>query len=217
MNRRKKNRKIIIIAILVTMVVGLSLGFAVFSNNLIIKSSATVNSDPSTFLVKFSNNSTSASTGNVVGVQSGGATAGTASLNATQISNVTATFKKPGQSVTYTFYARNDGQFDAYLESITFANATGSNPIKCDAKTGTTANLVTEACKGMKVTVTVGDTSPKITATNASNSDIDGHKLLKNGHETVVVKIEYTGTAVADGDFTVTIGDITLNYSSQDL
>ncbi len=219
MRRNRNNRKIIVAAILVAAVVGLSLGFAVFSNTLAIKSSATVNTDSSTFNVKFSINNTGVTGGSVTGSTTGGASADNATISDTQITGLKAKFTKPGQTVTYTFYARNNGQFTAYLNSITYANATGgSSPIKCTAGSNTTASYVASACNGINVTVTAGEGSTIATATNKSNSDIDAHALAKSTGEKVVVKIEYaSGSAVADGDFTVAIGDITLNYGSQDL
>ena len=65
----------------------------------------------------------------------------------------------------------------------------------------------------ISVSVTVGATGPVTT----TNSNITGHSLAIDAHETVTVKIEYaSGGDTADGDFTVAFGDIALLYSSVD-
>ncbi len=214
---KNKSSKIIAIIALIVAVIGLSLGFAAFSRVLTIKSSAEVTPDETEFAnnVKFVTSDGEGST--VTGSNTGNATSEEATLVDNQISNIKAHFTKPGQSVTYSFKVKNESSYDAYLKSITFDNATsGTSAIKCTEKEGTTASLVEAACRGIKVTVTVG-TDPKAVATNGSNDEIDEHKLAKNTDETVTVKIEYeVGSEVADGNFDVAIGDIKLNYSTQD-
>ena len=215
---KNKSTKIISIIALIVAVIGLSLGFAAFSRVLTIQSSATVNPSSSDFVVKFSTSDSEQKDGQVTG-SGNGATAEAATISGTQITGLKAKFTKPGQSVTYSFYARNESDYNAYLKSINIANAgSGSTTISCSAISDASPTLVQAACKGIHVTVTVGEGSGKQgIATDNSNDSIDGHLLAKKtGSEPVVVKIEYNGTDVADGDFNVTIGDITLNYSTQD-
>ncbi len=217
---KNKGTKIIAIIALIVAVIGLSLGFAAFSSILTIQSSAEVTPDETDFSnnIKFV---TTEGSGNSVTASGQGATGDNATLGDSQISNIKAHFTKPGQSVTYSFKVKNESSYDAYLKSIIFGNANGdSKPIVCKAADGTDASLVEEACKGIYVTVTVGEgDGTKAVATNGSNDEIDEHKLAKKlGEEPVTVKIEYkTGSGVADGKFDVVIGDVKLNYSTQDL
>ena len=213
---RDRNSKILAIIALTVAVIGLSLGFAAFSQTLTIHSSAEVKPDQTAFNVKFSSSEESLATEEITGVPGGeaGATADPATISGTEISGLKAKFTKPGQDVTYTFYVRNEGEYDAYLKSITYQNASGvGTSINCKPGSDTDAGLVATACEGMKVTVTVNSTE----TTTQSNSSISEHKLAKGEGEEVKVKIEYTaGSGVADGDFTVEIGDIELLYKSQD-
>ena len=213
----RSSRVIAVIALCVG-VVGLTLGFAAFSNSLTISSSASVTPDASTFNVDFSSSNDSVVAGKVSPVTNPGTVVGTDATidntNAPTISNLSATFTKPGDSVTYTFYARNAGEYEAFLKSINFNNvASGSTTKKCTAGGGTTDALVQAACESITLSVKVGSES----AVTGTTADISGHSLAKNSSETIVVKIEYTaGGALADGDFTVEFGDVSLTYSSVD-
>lgn len=83
----------------------------------------------------------------------------------------------------------------------------------CTAAEGTSDALVQGACNGISVKVKVGNEAE----TNGSIADISGHSLAKATGDPVVVTIEYEKNASrADGDSTVSFGDITLNYSSVD-
>ncbi len=227
--RYNKNTKIIIIMVLTIGVIGLSIGFSAFSKNLDINSTATVTPDPSNFKVLFSTQRDSLQAGDVVGSGNGvsGYVAGNATLTGTQISGINAIFTQPNQRADYTFYARNEGEYDAYLKSINYANVTNySAPIKCTAKPGTSQALVDEACKYIKVNVHVGDgykvsnascDSTNTICTSTTLTDINNHKLIKKTAEQVNVEIwYYVWGAVADGDFTIEVGNITLTYSSSD-
>ena len=130
---KERSSKVIAIVALLVGVVGLSLGFAAFSNSLTISSSAKVEPTGETFDVDFSSSSSETLTDAVQGVSTPSTVVATdATINNTgnpTISGLGATFTEPGQSVTYTFYARNTGEYKAYLNSITFKNAQGgSNP-----------------------------------------------------------------------------------------
>ena len=124
------------------------------------------------------------------------------------ISNLKATFTEPGQSATYSFYSYNAGEYVAYLESIVF-----SGTKTCTAKEGTTQTLVDSACNGISLSVKVGSE----TATKTSVTSVTGHTLGVGAAEEVVVTISYDdGSALADGDFDVTLPDIVLTYDSVD-
>ena len=209
-----KSYKIIAIAALIIGVIGVSLGYAAFSNTLTISSSANVRPDASGFNVDFSSSSSAVQTNDITPTLSAvatGFTATDAEIDNTSdpvISNLSATFTEPGQSATYTFYAYNAGEYTAYLNSIVFS---GSKT--CTAKTGTTQSLVDSACTGITLSATVGSEA----ATTTSVASVTSHSLAKGAAEQITVVISYAdGSAIADGDFDVTLPDIVLTYDSVD-
>ena len=108
MERKDSTRIIAIIAVVVA-VIGLSVGFAAFSNTLTIKSSANVTPSATDFDVNFSNSNTAEQAGDVTGVGTNNATGDTATIDNTDsptISGLKANFTEPGQTVTYSFYAQ---------------------------------------------------------------------------------------------------------------
>lgn len=216
----EKNRGIQITAIvaLVIGIVGLSIGFAAFSNVLNIQTSANVKPDSSTLNVDFSTAEDKMEIAEII------PTATPSSLVTTNgvidnsgdptISKLSATFTEPGQSVVYKFYAYNAGELNAYLKSIVFSNVIGQNTTKtCTAGQGTTDALVQKACDKISVKIKVGNELE----TTTGKASITGHALSKGNGELVTVTLEYeAGADRADGDFTVAFGNITLNYSSVD-
>lgn len=220
MEKDRKARVVAIAALLVG-VVGLSLGFAAFTNTLTIKSSAEVKVDESVFNVDFSKSTSSVVDGSVTptldptngpaGFTGGAATIDNSKAGAPEIKDLKATFTTPGQKVTYSFYTYNVGDLKAYLTGVNFAS-----PAKtCTAKTGTTQSLVDAACNGISITLKLGSESFTESKARAAFTTATAHDLEKSGSEAVVVEITYAAnSAVADGDFDVAFGDITLNYSS---
>ena len=210
--KNNKNNKTIIIVSLIVAVALVSIGFAAFSSKLNITSTATVKPNSSSFNVLLSSSNTSQISGSVSATTILGATADNATINATTISGLKAKFTEPGQSVTYTFYAHNAGEYTAYLRNIIFGNATGANTSKsCTADQDTTESLVTQACDGISLSVQLGTAITNITTA------LSNHPLLKDEYEPIIVTIAYSSTASrADGDFSVTFGDISLEYSSVD-
>lgn len=218
---KDRRARVIAIAALLVGVVGLSLGFAAFSNTLTIKSSAEVTVDESVFNVDFSKQAASVVDGKVTptldptngpaAFKGNDATIDNSAAGAAVIKDLHATFTAPGQKVTYSFFTKNAGALKAYLTNVTFAT-----PVKtCTAKTGTTQSLVDTACNGINITMTLGSESFTETKARANFATATAHDLEAAGSEAVTVVIEYaTGSAQADGDFDVSFGDITLNYSS---
>lgn len=214
---KNKGSKIIAIVALVVAVFGLTLGFAAFSNTLTISSSAYVSPSSDNFKINFSTSSTSAtSTGNVTGSPTGAATAGTATLAGTTVSGIKANLTAPGETVSYTFYTHNTGEYDAFLNSITFENVAGqSAPKVCAAvdQANTTASLVSAACEDISISVKVGSDA----AVSGSKATISNHKLLKTANEAIIVTITYAANGDrADGAFNVSFGDLKLVYGTVD-
>lgn len=215
---KNRNAQVIAIVALVVAVLGLSVGFASFSNVLNIQSSANVKPDSSTLNVDFSSSIDSVTVAEITPTATPNSIVTT---NATidnsadpTISNLSATFTEPGQSVVYKFYAYNAGKLNAYLKSIVYANVAGSNATKvCTAKEGTTDALVQKACENILVKVKVGNELETATG----KASITGHSLAKKTGEMITVTLEYAaGAERTDGDFSVAFGNITLNYSSAD-
>ncbi len=209
-----KGYKALAIAALLLGIVGVSLGYAAFSNTLTISSSAEVKPDASSFNVDFSSSSSAVETDNITPTLNknvDGFTATAATIDNTSdptVSNLKATFTEPGQSATYTFYAYNAGKYVAYLNSIVFQ---GSKT--CTAKTGTTQALVDTACTGITLSAKVGSES----ATTTSVASLTSHSLATDAAEQVIVTITYAdGSGQADGDFDVTLPSIVLTYDSVD-
>lgn len=213
---RGRRLQIITIIVLTICVIGLSIGFAAFSNVLNIKPNATVSPSSNSFNVDFSSKEDEVVISEITPIVSPtNLTASKAVIDNTgapTISNLNATFTKPGQSVTYEFYAYNDGELDAFLKSIIYSNVTGESSNKvCTAAVGTTDSLVQSACTG--ISVKVGNESSTI----GSVASISNHSLVKKTGEKIIVIIEFSENAqVTDGDFSVSFGDIALNYSSVD-
>ena len=216
----EKNRKVQVIAVfaLVIAIVGLSIGFAAFSSVLNIQTSANVKPDSSTMNVDFSSAQDKVEVAEIIPTATPNSLVTTNAVidNSVDptISNLSATFTEPGQSVTYKFYAYNAGKLNAYLKSIVFGNVAGQNTTKiCTAGQGTTDALVQKACEKISVKVKVGNEIE----TTTGKASITGHTLAIDNGELVTVTLEYeAGADRADGDFTVAFGDITLNYSSVD-
>ena len=143
---RDRSAKIIAIVALCVAVVGLSIGFATFSNNLTIKSNAKVKPNASDFDVNFSTSNTSELDGTVSGIGTNSATAEDATIDNSDSPTITglkANFTEPGQKVTYSFYAHNAGKYVAYLNNVTYANVSGKTATKvCTAGVGTDATMV---------------------------------------------------------------------------
>ena len=227
---KDRNTKVITIAALVIAVIALSIGFAAFASTLTINTSARV-TPTDTFSVKFASRVTGSNNSftdfdvtpdvAVTSTADNGAVAGTPEINNSNvknptIGNLTAAFTQPGQSVTYTFYVVNDGNYDAYLTNVVFNNASNHDSFrKCLSNASSdnpaTQSLVDSVCNNITFTMSIGNASGIVESQTLTN-----HLLLKNHYEEVTVTIAYTGSAYADGAFTVSFGDIGLNYSTID-
>ena len=203
MEKSRKTNKIILILLLV-LIIGLSIGFAAYGRELKITTGATVQGDEAGFKVVFSTTQDEATAGTIE--KDGYAGALTIGADSTELKDFKATFTAPGQTATWNFYAYNDGKFDAFLNKVTVGEITAT------PKNGTDAAKVTEALKGISVKIEVGTSefteTKELTAT---------HELEIGKGEPVTLTIEYaSNSAIADGDFDVTVGDIILHYNSVD-
>ena len=249
---KKRGNQVMAIAALFIAVIGLSLGFAAFSNTLTISSSASVTPDASIFDVNLSSVAATTTDGAVVPVKSPSnyeagsfnatnftatnATIANEALTQGQTTNAAITglranFTEPGQTVTYSFYARNDGKLEAFLNSVLFTEVESGKTHTCAIKKDgvaeenrATQSLVDAACAAISYKVSVGGV--EFTGTTADKqTNTTGKKLTVQGTDNdrtpVVVTITYAaentlGEYRVDGPMTVTFGDIVLTYGSVD-
>lgn len=215
MEKNRSGQFIALLALIVA-IVGVSVGFAAFSSALSIQSSANVKPDQNTLNVDFSSSATAVETNAIKPTTTPDTVVATDATidNSTDpvIRNLSATFKEPGQKAVYTFYAYNAGELEAFLKSIVYENVSSETSNKvCTAGEGTTDALVQKACKGISLKVKVGTEAE----TSSGIASISNHSLGKAKSEEITVTLEYASDATrADGDFTVSFGDVTLNYSS---
>jgi len=209
---KERGSKVIAIIALCIGIVGLSLGFAAFSSNLVIEPSANVTPDSSSFKVVFSKVATSEQAGTLSPILGNGASAtiNNTSNDTPTISNLKANFVSPGETTKYEFYAYNAGEYQSYLTNITFNNVTGTELTKtCTPESGTTKALVDAACEGITMYINIDGLLADATM-NTSGHSIDQAKAHK-----VVITINYDSNAArADGPFTVSFGDIQVKYMS---
>ena len=228
-----KNRQGLTIATLIVAIVGLSIGFAAFSNTLTISSSATVN-PTNTMRVVFSKSASSEVTGAAHSVLPNNSTYGDgATIDNSQSQNsilkdLHAKFTAPGQSVTYNtdLYVTNVGNYKAQLTGIEFQNVTGEQSWKkCvkatkdsnnqDLASGqmATSSLVDAACEGITISVTIG-TALNVTPTSLDKT-LDNQIINVGSSLRASVTISYTsGSAYVDGPMEVTFGNIVISATS---
>ena len=208
----EKDRKIKIISIvaLVLAVCGMSLGFAAFSTSLKLSSSAMVTPDDATFSVKFSTNKDELVVDDVVPSEiSSGLTASNGVIDnsaAPTLKNLSVEFTTPGQYVEYTIYARNEGEYIAYLNNVYF-----DGQKKCSADEGVEKSLVDSACSAINLLVYVNGEE------YTDTTEISGHSLAKGAGDEVKIRISYdeSGQAMTDA-FNIKFGNIAMIYSTID-
>ena len=215
MENNDKFVKYIAIIALLFAVVGISVGFAAYTNTVNIKATAVVGSNPVIPVAALSTDPSQQDPGNVVPTTTGGATGDTGVLGNDTIQNMKAHFTTPGQTVTYSFYGYNGSTFLSYLNSVVF----GSKSCNTTGLSNPATNGVSAACDDIIMTITVGTGASQATFTT-DNTNVSGHSLAAGASEPIVVTISYLdGTGhghVADGEFNVDFGTTVLTYSTVD-
>ena len=226
---RKSKKFEIIILIIVIIILLLCFWIYLISREVKIKNKPTVRPSDSDVNIVFSpiqdiedieekDEGKETSKSEIKGVSNSGDSGGTAEVvtnDESTIANLQVRFTKPGQEVTYTFYSHNKSKYDAYLDTITYANVNGGNFFKqCRAidPKNTNRYLVSSACESISMIVKAGSN----VITDGSVTGIKDHKLPSGGSEKVVITVKYdkNGTLV-DGDFVVEFGSVTLTYLSK--
>ena len=219
----KNNGKTIAVVSLVVAVFALAVGFATFSANLTIDSSATVvPGDQFSPYVKWKENSISCQ--KVAGNANAAATSvGSFDTDRVAWSGVTIKLIEPGDSVSCSATVENTSSFVAYLRSITTSAA-----LSCAAGTTTDdispATNASDVCPWLRLDIEAGTGTPATafaTSTAAAAGSFSGAQALSvpatNGEQNVKFTLTYrndTGVVLANGTVAVTIPTITLNYKT---
>lgn len=111
-NNNGREMKILVVAALIISIVAIGIGFAAFSETLTINGSASVQT--STWKVKFSELGTATLTGTASEVTK-------PTLSDTTIGTYNATFKTPGDSVSYKIKVSNTGSYNAKITTATIS------------------------------------------------------------------------------------------------
>ena len=193
-----KGFKVGVLVALIAMIVVVGVGFAAFTTTLNINGTAKV--EASSWNVHFYQDPTGCAltnhcftTGNTQsGISSTTTIVSAPILTDTTISDWNVTFKTPGDNITYEFYVKNDGSFDAKISTLELPTPT------C---TGTGENAEADAanvCKHLEyklvneygVPVAVGETLRKTTG-------------LKNYYLKLQYKDDVTDAELPKGEVTI--------------
>ena len=218
--KKEKTSKFLEITALVVAIIGLTVGFAAYSGTIQIEYEYHVAPNQATFNVNLTSNPHKIVVGKITPTTTGGAVGGRATIDDAKdpvIRHLHAVFSKPGQTVTYKFYARNIGEYKAYLNNIIFNNIEKTNSFKnCyvskNGKVEPSDETVKKICDGISISVKVGNLEP----TTKSIYNINNHTIKTGTYEEIIVTISYNGDVNSSSQFSVDFGDITLNYSSID-
>ncbi len=231
---RERSGKVIAIATLLVGILGLSLGFAAFSTRLNIASVAEVDVDASVWKVGFSTVNSDITSGTVSG-QTNSTANGALGLTQFVISQATnATLNTTnGSKVEYDFFIVNDGDLDAYLNSVVMGTISCSYNSSATPRTtdeghtsitaGTGSISDTDCRKLFGATLTIGS-SNYTDGQSVTSGFADTNKLAKpSGSPTYVaakLTIAYKNDSLAtvtdapNGDFTVSLSDSVVTYGS---
>ena len=217
MEKQRKYKLFSIIALMFA-VVALSVGYAAFSKVLTITAGAIVKPNEEDFKIVASGSETDPNVTKVIPVLSGEVTATDGVIvNDVGVSTVSlaVNFTGPGQSVSYSFYIHNIGQYDGYLKKLEFLPAEGETLNKvCVADEGTDETLVAQACESIEIAVIAGIGGQGLTFYETTEFP-KNISILKSEYGTGKLIITYNEDGVkADGPFTVKIGGISVCYSS---
>ena len=204
----------ITIVVLLIVIITLGVGFSAFSTMLNISSSASVTPNSGDFNVGFYTGTTFNNYDEMIYVKTyNGAEQPTVYIThgTDEISGFSPYFSDRGQYVEYLFNIGNNGMYDAYLKEISFKDFDNGSNKKCSGNGWSTESLVQQACEGISVSISVD--SKEITSTTSLNNMV----ISPGEFLPVVVTISYASDAVlTDGAFSVSFGDLVLDYSTVD-
>lgn len=199
-NNNGREMKILVVAALIISIVAIGIGFAAFSETLTINGSASVQT--STWKVKFSELGTATLTGSAAEVTK-------PTLSDTTIKTYNATFKTPGDSVSYKIKVSNTGSYNAKITTATISVPS------CTGKAGeATADAdATKVCDKLTYTL-VYDTDD----TQSAGQAVAVGDTLKAGEtRPMVLTLKYAeftdATLLPAADVSISNLGVTLVYS----
>ena len=217
--RYDRKIKMLSIIALVLAITGMSLGFAAFSSTLTISSSATVTPNSDDFKITWHSDENDLFSTSITAVGINGCSGSPAIIsndNNLSISNIHASFTKPGQTIAYNFFATNSGKYTVYGDTMSQANVSGTEQqIYCSIPEGSNATLelVEAACDDISVHLGAGSNS--IINSELPFGKLTNFYLFSDNTIPVVLLIKYAEDGdMADGPFNVQFGDISITYTS---
>lgn len=179
---------------LIVAIVGLTVAYAAMSSTLTISGNATMKTASWNVAFDPTINSVVASGYNN---NTAGIVCGTAKVDATTITNISAAFSKPGDTCTYKFKIKNTGTIDARLSSII------TNPPSGIVCNGSNTNAM--EC---------GNITYKLTYDTATGGNLTvGDSLVKtSGEEIVILTISYTGEQLNSAEVVHSDASFVLTY-----
>lgn len=221
--KKDRHTKTMTIIVLFLACVGLTMGFLAFSTTFVVEPIAYVFPDGSDFKLvlygydysksrnpeKFDDLSINVSDPfRIVGAKS--AKQAKIDNSLFSISNLHATFTRPGQSVSYAFIVRNEGGCDAYLNNIKFDVVNNSN-VKRQCISESNSNLIVNACDDINLSVEI-----KGKEYFDNDSLMNSNIMIKKGKFIeffVHINYEQSNDRV-DSELLVNFGDVLLNFST---
>ena len=233
---KERNGRIIAIIALVVAVAGLSLGFAAFSSYLKIDTAANV-SNNSNWNVGFSTDGTNIEDVTTAGTKNANESGNPGVIDVTKYTIAQHTNASlsttTGSSVSYTLSILNKGALTAYLDSVNFdsvavtcTNGSASGSVYEGVEgagatsSGNTSTISNSDCAKMfGVSLRIGGPSGQVyTSTPAS---VTANTIAAGGSTAVDLTVYYKDDADAravaatlDGDIIVTLGSISVVYTS---
>jgi hypothetical protein len=218
--RKDRNVKVLSIVALILALLGMSLGFAAFSSTLNISSSATVSPNSDDFKMVMYGLVDESEVGKIlsgepvdlsiwsntyaIDLNDWGTSAIINNVDFT-ISNINASFSKPGMNTAYVIAIKNEGKYDSYLDVSKYDTLL---PSKCVSDGNATQKLVDEACNGISLTLEFYDSS----YVNVTSGVL---KVIPNSYIGMFIGIRYhDDSAIADGDFSVYFDDVKLEFTT---
>lgn len=206
----------------------LSVGLAAFSSTLNIKSGMTISPSPDNFKLGLSCSSDRSdecelapTSDNPELVEKSSKAIIDNSNGKLEIKNLNFYFTEPGQSLTYTFYVRNIGNLNAYVEYFGQRNIEGYNrAIRCTAGEGTSQALVNQLCDASSESfklyykaIHYGRHGNAIDTAFSASRSFD-RPLEKEGNEVRLNIVYDTNAPRVDGPVSIELGEFYINFTS---
>ena len=219
---KRDGSKVVALVALVVAVVALSVGFAAYTAQLnITNASATLQAtDAFSTYVHYDTTVTPkcyyTSDSNETELTGTGYSHGTASDHTwANVSVALSTDETAHKSVTCKATVINESAYTAALQSI----SSNGSYLGCQSVGSGSAAATNETtvCNNVSVTVNIGSANASMNKTTAANTTgITGVTIppTTNNTQEVTMVIAYTGTAVPDGDISITIPTVTFEYQS---